>query len=201
MSQYVGMNYIGGFLPSRADFGSYNPVDKEPIGYFPQSTDLEIDEAIVAAQKALDSWKNLNRSIYFRIFFKLFFSKIDYFNNAFSLELGKSSNESKKETLNFCDRMCLSFESSVGDSTPGIVAVVSSDLMFFENVFNLMNFLFEGNTVVYKPSELTPMTGQIIAELFQDTGFPPGVFNLLHGNSIVGAKIISDKRIRCFKNC
>ena len=44
MSQYIGMNYIGGFLPTRADFVSLNPSTENPIGWFPQSTFEEIDE-------------------------------------------------------------------------------------------------------------------------------------------------------------
>jgi aldehyde dehydrogenase (NAD+) len=53
----------------------------------------------------------------------------------------------------------------------------------------------EGNTVVFKPSELTPMVGQITAELFANAKFPPGVFNLLHGDGRVGHKLVSDSRV------
>jgi succinylglutamic semialdehyde dehydrogenase len=41
--------------------------------------------------------------------------------------------------------------------------------------------LATGNTVIFKPSEKSPMTGQIMAECFQEAGFPAGVFNLLQG--------------------
>ena len=38
-----------------------------------------------------------------------------------------------------------------------------------------------GNTVVAKPSELTPMTASLLAEIIDDIGLPSGVFNLVHG--------------------
>jgi aminomuconate-semialdehyde/2-hydroxymuconate-6-semialdehyde dehydrogenase len=38
-----------------------------------------------------------------------------------------------------------------------------------------------GNTVVAKPSELTPLTAAALCEIFQEVGLPPGVFNLVHG--------------------
>jgi succinylglutamic semialdehyde dehydrogenase len=41
--------------------------------------------------------------------------------------------------------------------------------------------LLTGNTVIFKPSEKTPMTGQLLAEAAHEAGFPPGVFNLLQG--------------------
>ena len=38
-----------------------------------------------------------------------------------------------------------------------------------------------GNTVVAKPSELTPLTADALAAVFRDVGAPPGVFNVVHG--------------------
>ena len=41
--------------------------------------------------------------------------------------------------------------------------------------------LAAGNTVVAKPSEVTPMTAHILAEICQEVGFPEGVLNIIHG--------------------
>jgi 1-pyrroline-5-carboxylate dehydrogenase len=41
--------------------------------------------------------------------------------------------------------------------------------------------LVAGNAVVYKPSEDTPLTGLRLAEIYEDAGLPPGVFNFLVG--------------------
>jgi succinylglutamic semialdehyde dehydrogenase len=49
--------------------------------------------------------------------------------------------------------------------------------------------LVTGNTVVCKVSEVTPLSGQRYAELFEDAGFPAGVFNLVHGLGATGAAL------------
>lgn len=42
--------------------------------------------------------------------------------------------------------------------------------------------LLTGCTVILKPSEISPLSGHIFAEMVHEAGFPPGVFNLLHGD-------------------
>ena len=46
--------------------------------------------------------------------------------------------------------------------------------------------LAAGNCMVYKPSEVTPLHGQILAQLYAEAGVPPGVFNIVHGDGAVG---------------
>jgi aldehyde dehydrogenase (NAD+) len=218
MQQYIGMNYIGGFLPTRADFVSYNPATEEPIGCFPQSNDKEIDEALCLAQKSFYSWKSLSkiqRAEYFWNLCRIIESKVDYIAHAISLETGKTLNESRAEVIEALHmaQYCFGKGREVsGDIIPselperdsytirkpkGIVGVIAP----WNFPFAIGGFwcagpsLLEGNTVVYKPSELTPMVGQITAELYQEAGFPPGVFNLLHGDGDVGSKIVNDDRI------
>ena len=40
--------------------------------------------------------------------------------------------------------------------------------------------------MIYKPSEVTPLHGQILAGIFSEAGVPPGVFNIIHGDGAVG---------------
>lgn len=51
--------------------------------------------------------------------------------------------------------------------------------------------LAAGNTMVYKPSEVTPLHGQILAELYVEAGLPPGVFNVVYGAGNIGAYLAS----------
>jgi succinylglutamic semialdehyde dehydrogenase len=55
--------------------------------------------------------------------------------------------------------------------------------------------LATGNTVVFKPSELTPAVGQVMAQLFQEAQFPPGVFNLVQGPAETGKRLVSDENV------
>jgi len=57
--------------------------------------------------------------------------------------------------------------------------------------------LAAGNTVILKPSEMTPVIGLKLGELFRDAGFPPGVLNVVPAvGAELGDGLITDKRVR-----
>jgi aminomuconate-semialdehyde/2-hydroxymuconate-6-semialdehyde dehydrogenase len=56
--------------------------------------------------------------------------------------------------------------------------------------------LATGNTVVGKPSELTPTTAHLLTELCQEVGLPPGALNVVHGyGAKVGAALVAHPRV------
>jgi len=64
----------------------------------------------------------------------------------------------------------------------GVVAVIAPwNLPFLLLTWKVAPALACGNTVVAKPSEETPSSAALLAEVMQEVGMPPGVFNLLHG--------------------
>lgn len=64
----------------------------------------------------------------------------------------------------------------------GVAALITPwNLPLYLLTWKLAPALAMGNAVVAKPSELTPLTAQALAELLQEIGLPPGVFNLVHG--------------------
>src|SRR5579864_5338629 len=64
----------------------------------------------------------------------------------------------------------------------GVVAVVAPwNLPFLLLTWKVAPALVCGNAVVAKPSEETPATAALLAQVMQESGIPPGVFNLLHG--------------------
>jgi succinylglutamic semialdehyde dehydrogenase len=54
---------------------------------------------------------------------------------------------------------------------------------------HLMPAVLAGNTVVFKPSELTPQVGQIMAEIWAAADLPAGVFNMLQGGAETGSAL------------
>lgn len=52
-----------------------------------------------------------------------------------------------------------------------------------------------GNTMVFKPSETTPICALKVAEILGEAGAPPGVFNVVQGYGDVGAKLVTDPRV------
>lgn len=55
--------------------------------------------------------------------------------------------------------------------------------------------LITGNTIVYKPSEQTPAVGQLYAQMIEKAEFPPGVFNLVHGEGETGRRIVAHELV------
>lgn len=56
--------------------------------------------------------------------------------------------------------------------------------------------LAAGNTVVIKPSEVTPISTVLLGELVEQAGFPPGVVNIVHGSgTTVGMALVRDPRV------
>lgn len=53
-----------------------------------------------------------------------------------------------------------------------------------------------GNTVVYKPSEATPLTAMKLAEIYKEAGLPDGVFNIVNGDGRVGAALTAHPNIK-----
>ncbi|ODT59431.1 MAG: betaine-aldehyde dehydrogenase [Paracoccus sp. SCN 68-21] len=55
--------------------------------------------------------------------------------------------------------------------------------------------LVMGNTMVFKPSEETPLGALKLAEIFIQAGMPPGVFNVVQGRGAVGAALVTDPNV------
>lgn len=78
----------------------------------------------------------------------------------------------------------------------GVVGAISAyNQPFYLNLQKVAPALAMGNTVVLKPSPLTPLAGVIIAEAIEEAGFPPGVFNLVIGDTEVGVPLSTDPRV------
>jgi aldehyde dehydrogenase (NAD+) len=208
---YQGKNYVNSIFKShRGDtFQSFNPSTEEPIGEFPQSTENEVNDCVEVARDAFHKWKSISRvkrADYFDKLCQVLKVKTEEITRAISVETGKSLNESRAEVIEalhmaqYCfgkgrepSGEIVSSELEERDSyvirkPKGVVAVIAP----WNFPFAIGGFwcagpaLLEGNTVVFKPSELTPMIGQLTAELYHEAGFPPGVFNLVHGDGQVG---------------
>ncbi len=82
--------------------------------------------------------------------------------------------------------------SSINNSKNIIGIITPSCFSFPIIVWSIVSIIFEGNTVIFNPGELSPITGQTIAELFQLAGLPPGVFNLTHGDNKVSTILVNE---------
>jgi aldehyde dehydrogenase (NAD+) len=78
----------------------------------------------------------------------------------------------------------------------GVVAAITPyNFPFLQTVMKVGPALAAGNTVVVKPSPLTPYSTLLIAEAALRAGLPPGVINVVTGGADVGEQLVSDPRV------
>ena len=209
----TGANFINGQWFARGDFDNINPCNGEVIGKFPSSTKEEVDSAIAAARAAFPAWKALSRvkrAEYFDVLAQLVKENVEGLRDAISLETGKNLNESYAEVMEALHMIqyvagqgkvacgdVMASELSTKDAyvvrkPKGVVGVVApwNFPLAIGSTWTTAPTLVEGNCVVHKPSELTPLVAGLMAELYQKAGFPAGVYNLVHGNEVAGKAVV-----------
>ena len=76
----------------------------------------------------------------------------------------------------------------------GVVLVISPwNYPFQLAMIPALSALMAGNSVIIKPSEITPLVGLLMEELFKKAGFPPHVIQVVHGGKEVGAATVEQK--------
>jgi succinylglutamic semialdehyde dehydrogenase len=215
-------DYISGSfeIPSSADgeFKDISPSNlKDEIGVVTFSRE-HISRAANAAQKAYKSWSRLpfaERSGYLFKLKDVFIKHKDKMAHAISRDTGKPLWEGLTEanalaskidiTLNHS--MKLVAEEKVTEALPkvdGYIRFKPRGVMAVLGPFNfpahlpnghIIPALAMGNTVVFKPSEQTPMVAQVYADCMAEADFPPGVFNMVQGDAESGRKLVLEEKI------
>jgi aldehyde dehydrogenase (NAD+) len=211
---YIGGEWVSG---DGDDFESENPATGETLGTFPRGTDSEVDRALSAADDAFEEWRNLSyidRAEYLWEIYHELRDRHEELGEIVTKECGKEISEGKAdvtEAWHMVEWAAGNARHPHGDVVPSEIA--SKDAYMRRKPRGVVgcitpwNFpvaipfwhmavtLVEGNTVVWKPAEQTPWCGQIVAEMFDDTGIPDGVFNMVQGFGDAGAAIVDDERV------
>lgn len=200
-------NLIGGrWVPARSGrtLPNADPADtREVLGTLPASDGGDVQDAIAAAQAAFPAWRSTpaprRADVLFRAV-RIFERRRDELARALTREEGKILRESQGEvqkTINVLEFMAGEGRRMGGltrqSELPNTFCYTRRDPLGVVGLVTPWNFpiavptwkigpaLVAGNTVVFKPSELTPWTSQLICEIFEEAGLPPGVLNLVHG--------------------
>jgi succinylglutamic semialdehyde dehydrogenase len=200
------------------DWVNRSPADHhDELGRFFYSYP-SVDQAVYAARSAFSTWRHTpaeKRAELLKKYQSALKSREEQLIEAIAREAGKPLWESKTEfnamvnkvdvTLNESCKLVEDFEiPKVLDNTHGACRYRPLGVMAVIGPFNfpghlanghIVPALLTGNTVVFKPSEKTPVTGQLMAECYQEAGFPPGVFNLLQGEREVGRRLVVHENV------
>jgi aminomuconate-semialdehyde/2-hydroxymuconate-6-semialdehyde dehydrogenase len=215
-------NYIGGELQAPM-LGQYldniNPATGAVYGQIPDSTGADVQEAVLAAQKAFPAWSSVSNDFRFRVLNKiaeLIEANLEAFALAETNDNGKPLWLSTKvdiprasENFRFFATAALHFASeshSMGNTAInytlrkpiGVVGCISPwNLPLYLFTWKIAPALAAGNCVVAKPSEVTPMTAYLLALVCQEAGLPAGVLNIVHGNGPnCGSEIVKHPDIK-----
>ena len=210
------LNYIKGKFnePISSEWmDNFSPSTGEVIGSIPLSGDADVRSAIAAAKSALPEWSSLDpsdRALWLDKIADCLEEKIEEIAHLESMDTGKPislarSVDARRSVSNFRffsemirDREDEVFE--MEDAT-NIVKLRAVGVGALITPWNLPLYLLSwkvapaigmGNTVVCKPSELTPLTADLLMRVIDEVDLPPGVVNLVHGNGNAGSILTGD---------
>jgi aminomuconate-semialdehyde/2-hydroxymuconate-6-semialdehyde dehydrogenase len=204
-------NYINGELvePSSVKYiDNYNPASGKVYSLVPDSNENDINTAVLAAKNAFQSWSKTSKKYRSDLLMRLA-SRIEDYSE--ELIIAESRDNGKPESLarlvdiprasenfRFFATAILHFSSELHDMDGkalnytlrepiGVAACISPwNLPLYLLTWKIAPALAAGNTVVAKPSEVTPMSAYILSKICAEIDFPPGVLNIVHG---LGSKI------------
>jgi len=201
-------NYIGGeWRDASGGTTSENRNPARPseiLGHFQSSEVADVERAMDAAHGARDSWRKLSPIARGNILYKasqIIECRADEIGEALTREEGKTFKEGKGETLRastilrfFAGETAQSIGERLPSSNPttflytervplGVVAAITPwNFPIAIPTWKIAPALAYGNTVVFKPAELTPLTATLLVESLAEAGLPPGVLNLVTGS-------------------
>jgi malonate-semialdehyde dehydrogenase (acetylating)/methylmalonate-semialdehyde dehydrogenase len=202
-------NYIDGeWVGSKGEIQDVvNPVNGKVIARVPISTKDEIDSAVEAAKAAFLDWRRtppVARARYLFRLKELLEANFEELSRVQTQEHGKTIDESRGETRRgvenvevACGIPTLMQGYNSEDIASGIDEYLIPTPLGVFGIIGPFNFPFmiplwsapyavaTGNCVVIKPSSEVPLSQMKIAELVDEAGFPPGVWNVVNGGRTV----------------
>lgn len=196
-------NYINGiFVDSKETIEDINPATSEVIATIPRSNLNDVNEAVLAADKARDNWSSLSldeRRKWLEKIANALEARSEEIAKLESLDTGKPIKiaravDASRSVANF--RFFAEFSKDfheqkflMEDATNhvifkpvGIAGLITPwNLPLYLLSWKIAPAIVMGNTVVAKPSELTPLTANLLAEVFDEVDLPAGVVNIVHG--------------------
>jgi aldehyde dehydrogenase (NAD+) len=200
---------------------STSPVNGEVLLRIPASTSDDVDAAITAASDAFAQWRSVpapQRGELVRRLGALLTEHKAVLAELVTLEAGKIESEALgevQEMIDVCNFAVGLSRQLYGTTMPserpmhrlseswhplGVVGVISAfNFPVAVWSWNTAIALVAGDTVVWKPSEITPLTAVACAALLDraitDVGAPVGIHQLIQGAAAVGEQLVDDPRV------
>ncbi len=209
-------NFIGGeFRPpcSGKFLEDVNPATGEVIAEIADSDTTDVDAAVAAASRAFPAWRRTPAEERSRLLLRLADLIEENFEELASLESEDSGKpvslarrlDVPRAVKNFrffatailhAETKCHPMDDGSLNYTLrqplGVAGLISPwNLPLYLLTWKIAPALAAGNCCVAKPSELTPMTANRLAELAREAEIPPGVLNIVHGRGAVAGRALT----------
>jgi len=198
-------NFIDGCFSPALDgqtLNDFNPATEQIIATIPRSQSGDVELAVTAAHSAQAEWSKLTlhqRADWLDKIADALEQKTEQVARTESMDTGKPIALARRvdaarsvsnfrffagfgrlqtqQTFRMDDALNVVHRSPVG--TVGLITPWNLPLYLL--TWKVAPALLMGNTIVAKPSEITPLTAHLLAETLLELGLPKGVFNLVHG--------------------
>ncbi|MDG6349269.1 aldehyde dehydrogenase [Luteimonas sp. 8-5] len=196
----------------------FDPAGGKPFAEVARGNAADVDAAVAAAQRAFPAWSSLpnsERAAWLEKLASALEARLDDFAHAEARDGGKPLRLARDieipravSNLRFFAHAATQFgsESHHGQAglnytlrlPLGVVGTISPwNLPLYLFTWKIAPALAAGNTVVAKPSEVTPHTATMLAQLAAEIGFPAGVLNVVHGlGPEVGEPLVSHPAVK-----
>lgn len=211
-------HYINGhWQPGHgAVFESHNPSTSTTLWQGRCADTADVDAAFTAARKAFEPWADLSfeeRAVFVRRFAAVLKERSETMALAIAREVGKPLWEARTEAAAMAGKIELSiaayhertgireqaqpFGRFILRHKPHGVVAVFGPYNFPGHLPNghIVPALLAGNTVVFKPSELTPLVAEETLKCWETAGLPPGVINLVQGERATGEAVAAHREL------
>ena len=198
--------YINGkwIKPSKPnDFEVINPSNEEPFAFISLGSKEDTDAAVNAAKTAFAKWKETSKDERIKLLEKLLSVYKKRFNEmaeAISIEMGApmdwasdpqtASGQSHLEdfilrlkNFNFEKQFDSKSNNHICYEPIGVCGLITPwNWPINQIALKVIPAFATGCTMILKPSEIAPISAMLFAEMIDEVGFPPGVFNLINGD-------------------
>ncbi len=188
-------------------FETLNPATGEVIGIVDHAAESDVDRAVAAASRAFANWAGMTGAQRGRILNRaagILRERNDELARLEVIDTGKPISEASTVDV-ISGAECIEYYAGVAPSIHGHHYDLGADFAYTRREplgvvggIGAWNYPIQiacwksapalacGNTMVFKPAELTPLSALALAEIYTEAGVPNGVFNVVQGDARTG---------------
>ncbi|MCB9947488.1 MAG: betaine-aldehyde dehydrogenase [Rhodospirillaceae bacterium] len=194
-------------------FVTLDPATNDPICRVQHAGPADVDRAVASAREAFAVWSALPAVERGRVLLRavaILRARNDELAALETLDTGKPIAETAAvdvatgaDVLEFYAGLAATLHGDHFDLPPQAFAIVRREPLGVVGAIGAWNYPIQialwksapalacGNTVVFKPAELTPLTALKLAEIYAEAGLPPGAFNVVQGDARTGRALVA----------